>query len=106
MRADGLTLDDTGRTLHPTEKRRRLRVLCHWYGDERDGQVAAGLILATVDLEEKVKLGRWLRAHLGRYLRFSPSEVDRMGWREAWKYVKIASEILTKEAGKIPTGED
>ena len=50
---------------------------------------------------EMLKNARWRRAYLGRYLRFSPADVDRMTRAESNAYVDLVGELVKNEAGKV-----
>lgn len=61
-------------------------------------QVRLALSLNTHEL---IKNARWRRAYLGRYLRFSPADVDRMTKQESNAYVELVGELVRAEAGKV-----
>ena len=89
-----------GETLWPKEVQERLDRLLYYRGDYRDILAPVALDL-HLDPREMMKNARWRRAYLGRYLRFSPSDVDQMTRAESNAYVELVGELVSREAGKV-----
>ncbi len=81
----------------------RLFELALYSGTPQDAAMPLALAMQLASPREMQNNARWRRAYLGRYLRFPPSEVDRMWRSEANAYIKLATELLKTEAGKVAT---
>lgn len=97
-----IDVDDIGLPVDDETIDERLRRLVSWQGGgAADASFVANVArcLQKADIE---KLSAWRAAFLGRYMRCSPSEIERMPLSRVQALIEAVSDLLRAEAPKKP----
>jgi hypothetical protein len=103
-RSDGLRFDKEGFTLDPDERLNLLKRLIRYAGD---AEMYAFVIAYCTSINpiDMHKNRIWQHVYLARYMRLSPSEIERMPLSLIRQYIATLSEFIKKEAGPAQQAE-